>query len=97
MNKKISMTAFIAASLLVASCKSQGTTELTTKVEDMVSTNSLLRKSTNIHAIESFDKLTAGDYREAALVGIEKQKTAIRAITTNTAAPTFENTIVLPS
>lgn len=94
MNKKISMTAFIAASLLVASCKSQGTTELTTKVEDMVSTNSLLRKSTNIHAIESFDKLTAGDYREAALVGIEKQKTAIRAITTNTAAPTFENTIV---
>lgn len=90
----ITMTALIAATMLAAGCKSAGNAELTVKAEEMLHQNSLLTKSTNKHAIESFDKLTAKDYREATMVGIEKQKEAIRAITTNAAAPTFENTIV---
>lgn len=95
MKKTLTMTALVAMSVFGSTvCKAEGTENNVAKANEAVSKNCLLKKSDNKHGIESFDKLTAADYREAALVGIEKQKEAIKAITSNPDAPTFENTIV---
>ena len=55
--------------------------------------NTLLAKSQNKHAIESFDKLTTQDYREATLEGMRQQKAEIAAIVNNPAPATFANTV----
>ena len=47
----------------------------------------------NKHGIESFDKLTNDDYREAIIDGMKKQAERIREIAENNEAPTFKNTI----
>ncbi|MCE5204517.1 MAG: M3 family metallopeptidase [Porphyromonadaceae bacterium] len=41
-----------------------------------------------------FDKIEFADYKPAFLKGMKEQSTEIEAITSNTEAPTFENTIV---
>lgn len=94
MNKKLILTA--AAASLLLGCKapdSAETTEPAAVMENAVHQNSLLAKSTKKHGIESFESITINDYREAAMLGMEKQKARIKAIVENTAAPTFENTI----
>ena len=53
-----------------------------------------MAKSNNKHAIESFDKISIDNYREAFLDGMEKQTQRIKDIINNPAAPTFANTIV---
>ena len=93
MKKTLTMSAIIAAAILTG-CKSQGVNETATSVEQLNTQNSLLKKSTNKHAIESFDKITIDDYREAINEGVAQQKANIKAITENTSKPTFLNTIV---
>ncbi|MEE1316557.1 MAG: M3 family metallopeptidase, partial [Prevotella sp.] len=93
MKKTLTMSAIIAAAILTG-CKSQGVNETATSVEQLNTQNSLLKKSTNKHAIESFDKITIDDYREAINEGVAQQKANIKAITENTSKPTFQNTIV---
>lgn len=70
MKKTLTMSAIIAAAILTG-CKSQGVNETATSVEQLNTQNSLLKKSTNKHAIESFDKITIDDYREAINEGVE--------------------------
>ena len=62
--------------------------------EKPASNNALMAKSNNKHAIESFDKISIDNYREAFLDGMEKQTQRIKDIINNPAAPTFANTIV---
>lgn len=84
----------IAAAVVTAGCKSQDTTA---NIEEMVSQvvhkNSLMTKSENKHGIESFDKLTVDDYREAIKDGIARQAARVKAIAESKEAPTFLNTI----
>lgn len=56
--------------------------------------NPLQEVSTLPHRAIPFDKLRPSDYKEAVLEGIKRHKAEIAAITSNQAAPTFENTIV---
>src|SRR5208282_4487688 len=41
-----------------------------------------------------FDKIKDGDYRAAIEAGMKQQLAEIQAITKNSAAPTFENTLI---
>lgn len=86
----------LATAAVLPGCKSQETAEDIKTTEEMtadVQNNPLMKKSGNKHGIESFDKITTNDYRTAANAGMRKEKERINAIVTNTAAPTFENTI----
>lgn len=88
----------LSAAAVMAGCKTAdnsqtvGANEQQT-TEEVAHENSLLAKSNNKHGIESFDKITIGDYREAITEGMAKQKANIQAIIDNTALPTFQNTI----
>lgn len=93
MNKKTTMTAVMAASLALAGCKAPEVSDTIETVQQMVHDNALMQKSTNKHGVESFDKITINDYREATMDGIEKQKARIKAIVDSKEAPTFQNTI----
>lgn len=55
--------------------------------------NALMSRNDNPHGIESFERLTTNDYREAILAGMKQQKAEIEAIANNKAKPNFENTI----
>lgn len=48
---------------------------------------------TTPYEVPPFEKITASDYREAYLKGIEEQKQEIAAIVNQRSVPTFENTI----
>ncbi len=93
--KKVYVSALLAATAIIAGCKSAEMTEDKNQkdMEQVMHQNKLLQKSTNKHGVESFESLTTNDYREAILSGLEKQKAEIKAIAENTAKPTFENTI----
>ncbi len=85
----------IAAAVMTGGCKSQETAgNIDDVVKEVVHKNALLSKSENKHGIESFDKLTVNDYREAIKDGIAKQAARVKAIAENSEVPTFENTIV---
>ena len=91
MNSKITVAALMATTLTIGGCKTQES-NMTTAGE-AGHTNALLEKSKNIHGIESFDKLTVDDYREAILEGVGEQKKNVETIAGNKAKPTFQNTI----
>lgn len=94
--KKTAVFLMLATAAVLPGCKSQETAEDIKTSEEMtanVQNNPLMKKSGNKHGIESFDKITVNDYRDAANVGMRKEKERINAIVANTAAPTFENTI----
>lgn len=92
MNNKI-IYSTVAAALLLAGCATQSTVDPVETVTSSKRANSLLAKSENKHAIESFDKLTTNDYREALKEGMRQQKEEVAAIIANKAKPTFQNTI----
>ena len=56
--------------------------------------NPLLSEFDTPHKIAPFAEITIDNYREGMLLGMEEQKKEIEAITNNSEAPTFENTIV---
>ena len=84
----------IATTITLGGCKSQDNANVEAVTEKPASSNALMAKSNNKHAIESFDKITIDNYREAFLDGMAKQTERIKAIIDNPAAPTFANTIV---
>ena len=84
----------IAATITLGGCKSQDNANIEVVAEKPASNNALMAKSNNKHAIESFDKISIDNYREAFLDGMEKQTQRIKDIINNPAAPTFANTIV---
>ena len=92
MNKTLTMTAFIAA-MAMAGCKTAENAGQAATANEPAHKNTLLAKSENKHGIESFDKLTNDDYREAIIEGMKKQAERIREIAENNEAPTFKNTI----
>lgn len=61
---------------------------------DTTAPNPLSMRSTLPFQAPPFDKITDGDYRPAIEAGMKKQLEEIAAITGNSEAPTFENTIV---
>lgn len=91
MNKKHLIFSALAITAL-AGCKPGGNSESSVAETEKV-VNTLLQKSTNKHAIESFNEITTNDYREALKEGMKAQKAEIDAIINNTEAATFENTI----
>ena len=76
---KILMTAL---SLAICGCATQK------------SSNPLLNEFDTPYGIAPFSEITIDNYREGMLRGMEEQKAEIAAITANSDAPTFENTIV---
>ena len=56
--------------------------------------NPLLSEFDTPHGIAPFASITIDNYREGMLLGMEEQKSEIKAITENSEEPTFENTIV---
>ena len=56
--------------------------------------NPLLSDFDTKHNIAPFAEITIDNYREGMLLGMEEQKKEIEAITENSEAPTFENTVV---
>ena len=57
-------------------------------------TNPFAQASTLPFQAPPFDKIHDGDYLPAMMAGMEAEKREIRAIADNSAAPTFQNTIV---
>ena len=55
--------------------------------------NPLLGNFDTPHGIAPFPSITIGNYREGMMLGMEEQKAEVEAITNNSEAPTFENTI----
>ena len=92
--KQITLLSMIAATITLGGCKSQDNANIEVVAEKPASNNALMAKSNNKHAIESFDKISIDNYREAFLDGMEKQTQRIKDIINNPAAPTFANTIV---
>lgn len=87
---------FFAATALIASCASQQISNQQQKPEVVSaesSSNPLMSINTNKHGVESFEKITIDNYREALLKGMEQEKRDIEAIVNNPEAPTFMNTI----
>ena len=96
MNKNLFiMTAIASSALLAGGCRSQQEAVPAADAAEAATEhyNTLLSKSGNLHGIESFPSLTTGDYKEAILLGMEKQKQNIRSIISNPQSPTFLNTI----
>ena len=56
--------------------------------------NPLLSEFDTPHGIAPFASITIDNYREGMLLGMEEQKSEIKAIAENSEEPTFENTIV---
>ena len=56
--------------------------------------NPLLAEFNTPHNIAPFADITIDNYREGMLLGMEEQKKEIEAITNNSEAPTFENTVI---
>lgn len=85
----------MAATVAVGGCKTADTESNVEEVIQQVQqkSNALLKKSENKHGIESFDKLSVGDYREAITDGMKKQAERVKAIAENKEKATFSNTI----
>ena len=56
--------------------------------------NPLLAEFNTPHNIAPFADITIDNYREGMLLGMEEQKKEIEAITNNSEAPTFKNTVI---
>jgi peptidyl-dipeptidase Dcp len=82
---------FVAALVLAATTASGNPVNDSTQLP---SDNPFARESTLPYRLPSFDKIKDADFKPALLAGMAEQRKEIDAIATNTAAPTFENTIV---
>ena len=83
------MKQIMAAAVALAACGCGGSEKAAEKP-----TNPLLSEFNTPHNIAPFADITIDNYREGMLLGMEEQKKEIEAITNNSEAPTFENTIV---
>ncbi len=91
--KKAVFYTLAASAMVLAGCKSQESVDAPIVMEQSNNSNALMSKSKNKHAIESFEKITINDYREAFIDGMARQAARIKAIAESTEAPTFQNTI----
>ena len=83
------MNKIMAAAVALSACGCGSSDKTADKA-----TNPLLSDFNTPHNIAPFASITIEDYREGMLLGMEEQKKEIEAITNNSEAPTFENTIV---
>ena len=88
MKKIIIITAMIMSTTLLLAQMSKE------EMQQIQSTNPLVMKWVTPHQTPPFDLIKVSDYKPAMLYAIEKAKQDINAIISNTAEPTFENTIV---
>jgi peptidyl-dipeptidase Dcp len=88
--KKIQLIAVISLFLVTISCK-----ETKEKEQEMNSQNILVSEWTGDYGgTPAFDKMNINDIKAALEKGMEEKLSEIDVITSNTDAPTFENTIV---
>lgn len=92
MNRKLTIPLLAIAAALTG-CKTQESAGTAPEAATATPGNALMQPSTAPHGIEAFDRLTAADYREAILAGMEQQKQRITAIAGSVEKATFENTI----
>jgi peptidyl-dipeptidase Dcp len=103
--RKTLITTAVSAALMLGACSEQSAdTSMTSKTTAEASTtmtktpaaadNVLLTPSPLQYMAPQFDKLKAGDYLPAFEQGMLEHKAEIAAITNNTEAATFDNTIV---
>lgn len=82
----------IAISLFAVACNSKK--EEKTMTNESNNTNPLVQKwEDRYNGIPPFDKVKIEDFIPAEEMAIAEQRAEIKAITSNTAAPTFENTV----
>ncbi|UJF22805.1 M3 family metallopeptidase [Shewanella sp. OMA3-2] len=103
--RKTLITTAVSAALMLSACSEQpADTAMTSKTTAEASTtmtkapatadNVLLTPSPLQYMAPQFDKLKASDYLPAFEQGMQEHKAEIAAITNNTEAATFDNTIV---
>ena len=78
----------VCSLFLTVSCNNSTTTET-----NNVSENPILQTFTTPFGVPPFDKIKPGDFLPAFEEGMKKQNEEIAAITNNTEAPTFANTV----
>lgn len=82
----------LAATALLAACSTQDTPTENTAM-DMLADNPLLQASTLPFQAPHFDRITDAHFRPAIVEGMRRHLEEVKAIATNTEAPTFANTI----
>ncbi len=103
--RKTLITTAVSAALMLSACSEQSadtamaaktTTDASTTMTKAPATadNVLLTPSPLQYMAPQFDKFNAGDYLPAFEQGMQEHKAEIAAITNNTEAATFDNTIV---
>lgn len=88
MKKTILLTTMLMATTLLSAQMSQE------EMKQIKATNPLVMKWVTPQETPPFDLIKVSDYKPAMLYAIEKAKADINAIISNTALPTFENTII---
>ena len=77
---------------IITSCKSNNSTSASNA--DSSASNPLIAKSTLDFQVPAFDKIKDADFKPAFDQGIKEELAEIDTIANNTAAPTFDNTLV---
>jgi len=88
---KISILSLLASSVMIISCNSN---ENSTGNNKIAADNPFLKESTLFLQAPAFDKIKNSDFQPAFEEGIKRQQDEVKEIAENTAAPTFENTVV---
>lgn len=88
MKKSVLITSMLMATTLLSAQMSKQ------EMDKVKQTNPLVAQWTTPHQTPPFNLIKTDDYKPAMLYAIEKAKEDINAIISNTAEPTFENTIV---
>jgi peptidyl-dipeptidase Dcp len=83
----------VAAALVLAATAAPGKAVNDSNAQ-LASDNPFARESTLPYRLPPFDKIKNDDFRPALLAGMAAERKEIDAIARNSAAPTFENTIV---
>src|SRR4051812_27338180 len=83
-----------AATLLAMSCTPSSRVGSPAAAVAPATDNPLFRASTLPYQAPPFDRLKDSHYRDALEEGMRRQQAEIAAIANQTAAPTFENTLV---
>lgn len=98
--RKTLIASAIGAALALSACsdnKKEETTQVQAPAAEqhaMTTSNVLLQKSPLQDQAPQFDKIKAADYEPAFAEGIKQHNAEIAAITNNSDAPSFDNTIV---
>src|SRR5690606_19352166 len=95
--KNITSVFLISSLALTSACTTMKTTENASTeiaIPDVMANNPFLKKSSLQYQAPEFDKIKDEHFKPAFDYGMKVQLAEIEAIANNTAAPTFENTIV---